>query len=62
MGLLLLSSRQKDITDSILWPDITIFYGLRDQLNIGLCNMVVYTVDWWVYDIMIFTSGIYGLE
>jgi Na+-driven multidrug efflux pump len=43
-------------------PNKQVLKGLGVQLIIALPIVVMNTFDWWVYDIMIFMAGMYGVK
>jgi multidrug resistance protein, MATE family len=50
-----------EIKESIFLPDSTSLYGYGDYIRIAIPAAFMTCTDWWVFEIMIFTSGLFGV-
>ena len=55
------SSCIEEIKECIFWPDGRSFYGLWMYLKIAIPAALMTCTDWWVFELMIFTSGLFGV-
>jgi len=51
----------KEIRDCLFWPDRRSLYGLWDFLKIAIPLTLMQCTDWWVFELMIFTAGLFGV-
>lgn len=42
-------------------PDGRTFYGLMVYIKVAIPNALMTCTDWWVFELMIFTSGLFGV-
>ena len=57
LALIYFSFKQKDIRETMVWPDTRIFLGLKEYLYIAIPSMLMIFLDWWVWELMILLSG-----
>jgi MATE family multidrug resistance protein len=57
LALIYFSFQQKEIQETMVWPDRRIFLGLREYLQIAIPSMLMIFLDWWVWELMILLSG-----
>lgn len=58
--LLLLTLREEKIKEAIFFPSSESFYGIYEYLRIAIPSTMMTCMDWWSFEIMIFTSGYFG--
>jgi MATE family multidrug resistance protein len=51
----------KEIRDCFFWPDGRALLGLWDFLKIAIPMTLMQCTDWWVFELMIFTAGLFGV-
>lgn len=57
-----LTYRETSISEAVFWPNKSTFKGLSIQMSIALPILIMNAFDWWVYDLMIFMAGMYGVN
>jgi multidrug resistance protein, MATE family len=50
-----------EIQESVFLPDSTSLYGYSDYIRIAIPAAFMTCTDWWVFEIMIFTAGLFGV-
>ena len=51
----------KEIRDCLFMPDKRALIGLWDYLKIGIPLTLMNCTDWWVFELMVFTAGLFGV-
>jgi len=58
--MLILTLREKKIEEAIFFPNSESFFGIYEYLRIAIPSTMMTCMDWWSFEIMIFTSGYFG--
>ena len=58
--MLILTNYEKTIEEAIFLPGEESFYGLGEYIKIAIPSTIMTCMDWWSFEIMIFTSGYFG--
>jgi Na+-driven multidrug efflux pump len=58
---LLILAKDSSMRDAIFWPDKRTFKGLCTQLSVGFPMMLMICMDQWIFEIMIFNAGFFGV-
>lgn len=59
--LIILSNHDKEVRKACIWPDSRTFYGLWELIYISIPLIFSGIIDWGTFEIMIFTSGFFGV-
>ena len=59
--MVLYSWKIDEIKECIFMPDGRSFYGLWMYVKIAIPAALMTCTDWWVFELMIFTSGLFGV-
>ena len=59
--MILYSNYIPEIREAIFMPDSRSFYGIWMYIKIAIPATLMTCTDWWVFELMIFTSGLYGV-
>ena len=50
------------LKETQIWPNKETFIGLGYYLKIGLSGVVMLCAEWWIFEIIIFMSGLLAIE
>jgi Na+-driven multidrug efflux pump len=59
--LLIYTQFVKEIQDCLFLPDRRSLQGLWEYLKIAIPLALMQCTDWWVFELMVFTAGFYGV-
>lgn len=62
ISMLIMTSLESSISEANFLPNKQTFKGIGVQMEIALPIMMMNMFDWWVYDLMIFMAGMYGVS
>lgn len=60
-SLLIYSNYVQELQDCLFCPDRRSFFGLWEYIKIAIPMTLMTCTDWWVFEIMIFTAGLFGV-
>ena len=52
---------EQEIQKAIFFPGPESFYGIGEYVKIAVPSTIMTCMDWWSFEIMIFTSGFFGV-
>jgi hypothetical protein len=61
LSLVIYANFVPEIRDCLFWPDRRSFYGIYDFMKICIPLTIQQCSDWWVFELMVFTAGIFGV-
>ncbi len=59
--LIILSNNDSEVSKACIWPDSRSLYGLWELVCISIPLIFSGMIDWGTFEIMIFTSGFFGV-
>ena len=59
--MLIITLRDLEIRDAIFLPDKRTFQGLWTQIGVGFPMLLMICMDQWIFEIMIFNAGMFGV-